>query len=86
MAKHQTQFLVRAIGGPQIYEGRPIQEVFINNGVTQEDADSIMKFVASFEAQVVTRKITTIDRIMIPIYRSLYKIRRFLKIIVKLFS
>lgn len=104
LSKHQTQFLVRAIGGPQVYEGRPIvevhrekeislfqfkeiaqafREVFIKNGVTKKDADTIMKFVASFEAQVVTRKITTIDRIMIPIYRFLTKIQKTLKKVVK---
>lgn len=97
LSKHQTQFLVRAIGGPKVYQGKPIhevhmskeislyqfkeiasafKEVFIKNGVSKKDAETIMKFVASFENQVVTCKKSRIDRIMIPIYRFWKKLKK----------
>ncbi len=89
LAKHQTQFLVRAIGGPQVYTGRPIKivhhkreislfqfqeiaksfhDVFVKNGVSPEDANTIMEFVASFQKEVVEVRLSKIDRFMIPIY------------------
>jgi len=94
LSKHQTQFLVRAIGGPNLYEGRPIKlvhhnmkislfqfqeiaksfhDVFIKNGVSPEDAKTIMNFVASFQKQVVEVRLSKIDRFMIPIYAFLKK-------------
>ncbi len=100
LSKNQTQFLVRAIGGPSLYEGRPIKEVhvhkdislfqfkeiarafeqvFLKNGVSKEDVRVIMTFVASFEKQVVTKKITLIDRIMIPCYRLLRYLKNLFK-------
>ncbi len=100
LSKHQTQFLVRAIGGPLNYDGRPIKEVhqdkdislfqfkeiarafehvFLKNGVSKEDVKVIMTFVGSFEKQVVTKKITLIDRIMIPCYQLFYRIKKLFK-------
>lgn len=94
LSKLQTQFLVRAIGGPQVYDGRPIKQihfpkniseyefneiakafhdVFIKHGVSEQDADFIMKFVASFKNDVVTTKLNAVDRFMIPIYNFLKK-------------
>lgn len=90
LSKHQTQYLIRAIGGPDMYEGRPIKEVhagmdvtyfqfdeiaksfrdvFLNKGVSADDADFIMKFVAGHEKDIVTAKTSLIDRIMRPFYR-----------------
>lgn len=94
LSKRQTQFLVRAIGGPKLYEGRPIKmvhhnmeislfqfqeiaksfhDVFIKNGVSPEDAKTIMEFVASFQKDVVEVRLSKIDRFMIPIYAFLKK-------------
>lgn len=96
LAKHQAQFLVRAIGGPAVYEGGPIKEVhalkeisnyefdeiaksfknvFLKNGVDKKDVAIIMTFVASFKSDIVTRKITLTDKIMIPVYRFFRKVK-----------
>lgn len=97
LSKLQTQFLVRAIGGPDLYQGKPIAKVhkrmgvtpfefneialsftnvFLKNGVSQEDTDIIMKFVGGHEADIVTAKTSLIDRIMRPIYRFFRKYLR----------
>lgn len=90
LSRHQTQYLIRAIGGPDEYQGRPLvqvhkhlgvtkfqfkeiakafRQVFIDKGVSAEDADFIMKFVAGHEKAIVTRRWAWIDRIMRPFYR-----------------
>ena len=101
LSKLQTQFLVRAIGGPDIYEGRPIKvvhmpknisdyefveiakafrQVFIKHGVEQNDVDFIMKFVASFESQVVSVKINRMDKFVLTIIHFFKKLaHRFFK-------
>jgi len=48
---------------------KAFRQVFIDKGVTQEDADQIMAFVASFQKQVVTAKTSKIDDFMKPIYK-----------------
>ncbi len=90
LAKHQTQYLIRAIGGPDLYQGRSIldvhkhleitpfqfkeiarafRQVFIDKGMSVEDADVIMKFVSGHKRAIVTRPTSLIDRIMRPIYK-----------------
>jgi hemoglobin len=90
LAKHQTQYLIRAIGGPDLYQGRSIldvhkhleitpfqfkeiamafRQVFIDKGMSAEDADVIMKFVSGHKRAIVTRPTSLIDRIMRPIYK-----------------
>lgn len=100
LSLHQTQFLVRAIGGPDNYQGRPLwdvhkskeisdfqfqeiakafRQVFIDHGVSSEDADFIMNFVASHKKEVVTKKKTAIDRFMIPIYQFFDRFGKWVK-------
>jgi len=94
LSQNQTAYLIRAIGGPDLYKGRPLTEVhkhldittyqfkeiakafrqvFIDKGVSKEDADVIMKFVSGHEKAIVTRKTSWIDRVMKPIYRFFKK-------------
>lgn len=90
LSKHQTQYLIRAIGGPNLYQGRSILEVhknlditpfqfkeiakafkqvFIDKGVSEEDAEVIMKFVSGHKRAIVTKPTSLIDKIMRPIYK-----------------
>jgi len=94
LSQNQTAYLIRAIGGPDLYIGRPLPEVhknldittyqfkeiakafrqvFIDKGVSKEDAEVIMKFVSGHEKAIVTRKSSWIDRVMKPIYRFFKK-------------
>jgi hemoglobin len=98
LSKLQTQFLVRAIGGPETYDGRPLKQVhfpkniseyefkeiakafegvFLKHGVSREDTTFIMNFVASFKNEIVTTKINSVDRFMIPIYQFFKRIFSF---------
>lgn len=97
LSRLQAQFLVRAIGGPDLYEGGKIASVhrhmgitpfefneiaqafrgvFLSKGVSEQDTDVIMKFVASFQGQVVTAETSLIDRVMRPFYRFVRKYLR----------
>lgn len=49
------------------------RNVFIEKGITPEDADIIMQFISSHEKTIVTAKTSWIDRIMRPIYRFFKK-------------
>jgi hemoglobin len=43
LAKHQTEFLIRAIGGPDIYQGRPIKDVHRHLDITAFQFNEIAK-------------------------------------------
>jgi hemoglobin len=43
LSKHQTQFLVRAIGGPVLYEGGPIKEVHALKNISEYEFAEIAK-------------------------------------------
>lgn len=43
LANHQTQFLIRAIGGPDIYKGRPIRDVHRHLDITHFQFNEIAK-------------------------------------------
>lgn len=94
LSRQQTDFLVRAIGGPDLYDGGALREVhagmditpfqfdeiamafrqvFIDKGVSPEDADAIMAFVASHRHDIVTARTSAMDRIMRPFYRFIRK-------------
>ena len=95
LSRQQTHYLIRAIGGPDLYEGGTVKEVhahmgitkfqyteiaiafrqvFLDRGVSKEDTDVIMNFVASHATDIVTRKTSLIDQIMRPIYRTIRKL------------
>ena len=97
LSQLQTQYLIRAIGGPDQYEGRPIKNihrfmritafefdeiavafknVFLKNGVSIEDTEFIMEFVASHKSEIVTAKSNFMDKLMRPIYRFFKKISK----------
>lgn len=89
LSRHQTQFLVRHIGGPNKYGGKPIKwvhknmditefqfsevakafkQVFLDKGVSEEDAQFIMEFVGGEKNRIVTADWSLIDAVMMPIY------------------
>lgn len=89
LSRHQTQYLVKHIGGPHRYGGKPIKwvhrnmditdfqfdeiakafkQVFLDRGVSEEDTQTIMNFVASRKGSIVTASWSLIDGIMMPIY------------------
>ena len=95
LSRQQTNYLIRAIGGPDLYDGgtvkdvhahmgitkfqyaeiaKAFRQVFLDKGVSPEDTDFIMNFVASHATQIVTRKTSLIDQIMRPIYRIFRKV------------
>ena len=97
LSKLQTQYLSEAIGGPKMYEGRPIKpvhsgmgitpyqmevvekrfgEIFVNAGLTKEEVEFIMTFVASKRHDIVTRKSSWIDKVMKPWYKFIYGMRK----------
>lgn len=95
LSRLQTQYLIRAIGGPDQYEGGPIQDVhkhmeitpfqfqeiaksfravFLKKGVSVQDTDFIMQFIAGHEKQIVTAKTSLMDQLMRPIYKFIHKV------------
>lgn len=46
LSKHQTQYLIRNIGGPKIYGGKPIKWVHRNMDITDFQFDEIAKAFA----------------------------------------
>jgi hemoglobin len=102
LSKYQTYYLIKHIGGPDLYRGASVElvhkdmgitlfqfqeiaeafkNVFLAKGVSREDVEIIMNFIASHQGQIVTRKSSAIDQIMIPFYRFIR--RNFRKILGK---
>jgi hemoglobin len=51
-------------------------QIFRDNGLTQQEVETIMNFVGSHRSAIVTRKIAWIDRIMRPIYEMVNRLSR----------
>lgn len=58
-------------------------KIFINNGFEEKDVAFIMRFIGRYEKVIVSCKFSMIDRIMIPIYHFIDRIKFTLGIVHK---